>query len=206
MIVHAVWRRRSFAQTVPTLVIADKAQAGPEPVDHIVPDAEIGSKRIGKDDGRRLEAIALHPRDQRLQVLVVAARRAHDDFTAGQVVERAAAMAEALGSQLHVGYAVPFSKVLRDLGLLDRRQVQREGEQRAERYRATLEQRGIKVEAIHVATGAPEKVLINLAAENKAGLVVLGTVGRKKLVGRVLGNTAEQILRLLKADVLALKP
>jgi universal stress protein E len=45
-----------------------------------------------------------------------------------------------------------------------------------------------------------------LAAENKAGLVVLGTVGRKKLVGRVLGNTAEQILRLLKADVLAIKP
>lgn len=123
-----------------------------------------------------------------------------------KVVEQAAVMAAALGSKLHVAYAVPFSRVLRDLGLLNRRQVQREGEQRAEKFRASLEERGIAVEAIHVATGAPEKVLINLAAENKAELVVLGTVGRKKLVGRVLGNTAEQILRLLKADVLAIKP
>jgi universal stress protein E len=123
-----------------------------------------------------------------------------------KVVEQAAAMAEVLGSNLHVGYAVPFSKVLRDLGLSNRKQVQREGEQRAEKFRASLEERGVPIAGIHVATGAPDKVLINLAAENRAGLVVLGTVGRKKLVGRVLGNTAEQILRLLKADVLALKP
>jgi universal stress protein E len=123
-----------------------------------------------------------------------------------KIVEHAAALAAALDSKLHISYVAPFSKVLRDLGLLSKHQLRREGERRAEKFRASLEERGIAVEAIHVAIGAPEKALISLAAENKAGLVVLGTVGRKKLVGRVLGNTAEQILRLLKADVLAIKP
>jgi universal stress protein E len=45
-----------------------------------------------------------------------------------------------------------------------------------------------------------------LAAKKRIGLVVLGCVGRRRLAGRVIGNTAEQILRLLKADVLAIKP
>lgn len=123
-----------------------------------------------------------------------------------RVVEEAAAMAAALGSKLHIAYAIPFSPVLRDLGMLDKAELRREGLRLAERFRQTLEERGIAAEAIHVATGAPERALVNLAAKNQIGLVVLGTVGRKRLVGRVIGNTAEQILRLLKADVLAIKP
>lgn len=122
------------------------------------------------------------------------------------VVERAAAMAAALGAELHVAYAVPFSKVLRDLGILDQGALKREGAKRAKAFAAELESRGIAVAGVHVRAGAPEKVLIDMAAKNSIGLVVLGCVGRKKLVGRVLGNTAEQILRLLKADVLAIKP
>lgn len=122
------------------------------------------------------------------------------------VVQRAASIAAALGAELHIAYAVPFSKVLRDLGVLDRAAIKREGSKRAKAFAAELEALGIEVAGVHVATGAPEKVLINLAAKNSIGLVVLGCVGRKKVVGRVLGNTAEQILRLLKADVLAIKP
>lgn len=123
-----------------------------------------------------------------------------------RIVEEAAALAAALGSKLHIAYAIPFSGVLRDLGMLDKAELRREGLRLAERFRQTVEERGIAAEAIHVATGAPERALVNLAAKNRIGLVVLGTVGRKRLVGRVLGNTAEQILRLLKADVLAIKP
>jgi universal stress protein E len=45
-----------------------------------------------------------------------------------------------------------------------------------------------------------------MAARQKAGLVVIGTIGRKGLKAKVLGNTAKKILSLLKSDVLALKP
>jgi universal stress protein E len=123
-----------------------------------------------------------------------------------EIVEHAAAMSAALGCQLHVGYAVPFSAVLRDLDLVSVTPLRREGERRGEDFRRSLSQRGIAVDGFHVVIGQPEKALVSLAAKQRIGLVVLGCVGRRRLAGRVIGNTAEQILQLLKADVLAIKP
>lgn len=123
-----------------------------------------------------------------------------------EIVDQAAALSAALRCQLHVGYAVPFSRVLRDLDVVDVASLRREGERRAEEFRRSLEQRGITIDDFHVVTGQPDKALVSLAAKKRVGLVVLGCVGRTRLAGRVIGNTAEQILRLLKADVLAIKP
>lgn len=123
-----------------------------------------------------------------------------------EVVEQAAVLSTAFGSRLHVGYSVPYSAVLRDLDVLDVSKLRREGVRRAEEFRSSLARRGIAVDEVHVVAGPPEKTLVSLAAKKRVGLVVLGCVGRKRLAGRVIGNTAEQILRLLKADVLALKP
>lgn len=123
-----------------------------------------------------------------------------------EIVERAAALSGALGCQLHIGYAVPFSTALQDLDIISVSSLRREGLQRAEEFGRSLAQRGIAVDGLHVVTGKPEKALVSLAAKKRIGLVVLGCVGRKRLAGRVIGNTAEQILHLLKADVLAIKP
>jgi universal stress protein E len=123
-----------------------------------------------------------------------------------EIVEQAAAMATALGCRLHVGYAVPHPAALRDLGLVRVSSLRREGVRLAGEFRRSLSQRGITVDGVHVGVGQPEKALVSLAAKNRVGLVVLGCVGRRRLAGRVIGNTAEQILRLLKADVLAIKP
>lgn len=123
-----------------------------------------------------------------------------------RVVEQAVVLADAIGAELRVGYAVPFSPVLRDLDVIDERELRRAGLRRAEGFREALAKRGIEVEPIRVVIGAPEKALVNLAAKTGAAVVVLGCVGRKKLAGRVIGNTAEKLLRLLKADVLAVKP
>lgn len=122
------------------------------------------------------------------------------------IVEKAADMATALGCELHVGYVVPFSVILRDLDIVDESRLLSDGQCRADEFRNSLRERGIEIDGIHVAPGAPEKALINMAARNRIGLVVLGCIGRKKLAGRVIGNTAEQILGLLKADALAIKP
>jgi len=111
-----------------------------------------------------------------------------------------------LGKGLHAAGAAASGVTLDESAPPGSLPAKREGERRAEKFQAALEARGIPVAAMHVATGVPEKALVNLAAENRVGLVVLGIVGRRKLAGRVVGNTAEQILRLLKADVLALKP
>jgi universal stress protein E len=49
-------------------------------------------------------------------------------------------------------------------------------------------------------------VITSEAARTRAQLVVMGTVGRTGIKGRLMGNTAESVLRLLRTDVLALKP
>jgi universal stress protein E len=123
-----------------------------------------------------------------------------------KVVAEASAMAAALGSKLIISYALPISHVLRDLDIIDEYKLKREAQKRLDAYCENLEEEGVPVAANQLVTGAPEKALVNAAAKNRAGLVVLGSVGRKRLAGRVIGNTAEQILRLARADVLAVKP
>lgn len=54
--------------------------------------------------------------------------------------------------------------------------------------------------------GPVEKVITSHAAEVRAQIVVMGTVGRKGLKARLIGNTAEKVLGHLKTDVLAIKP
>jgi universal stress protein E len=50
------------------------------------------------------------------------------------------------------------------------------------------------------------KTIVSEAADKKAQLVVMGTVGRRGVRAQVLGNTAEEVLGLLRADTLTLKP
>ncbi|MBT8142465.1 MAG: universal stress protein [Gammaproteobacteria bacterium] len=123
-----------------------------------------------------------------------------------KIIEHAWEMAKALECKLHVVYAIPISKVLIDLEVLDRRSLRKEGKRLAEKFCARMESKGVEIEGVHVTTGAPEKVLVSTAAKQHARLVVLGCVGRKQLAGRVIGNTAEKILRLVRADVLTIKP
>jgi nucleotide-binding universal stress UspA family protein len=60
--------------------------------------------------------------------------------------------------------------------------------------------------SIHMVAGAPGTVLPRLADDLEVDLIVMGTVGRTGLMGLVIGNTAETILRSVRCSVLALKP
>ena len=84
--------------------------------------------------------------------------------------------------------------------------MRRQAQDRLAKFCQTLEKRGITVDEQRLVTGPPEKALVSAAARSRAGLLVLGCVGRKRLAGRVIGNTAEQILRLANVDVMAIKP
>ena len=54
--------------------------------------------------------------------------------------------------------------------------------------------------------GPVDKVISSDAARVRAQLVVMGTIGRKGIRARLIGNTAEAVLRHLRTDVLTLKP
>ena len=123
-----------------------------------------------------------------------------------KVVEEANALAKLLNCKLVVSYALPVSRVLRDLDVIDEKKMRRKAQDRLAKFCESLEERGITIDDQRLVTGPPEKALVNAAARSRAGLLVLGCVGRKRLAGRVIGNTAEQILRLANVDLLAIKP
>ena len=103
------------------------------------------------------------------------------------------------------GEAIP--SLLADLDLIDTRAyVKNAKKDMAPNVSALAKQLGIPEKAFHIKKGPVERVIASQAASTRAQIVVLGTVGRKGVKARLLGNTAERVLRHLKTDILALKP
>lgn len=59
--------------------------------------------------------------------------------------------------------------------------------------------------AVHVAYGAPSRVVPDLAAQREAGAIVLGTHGRTGLAQALLGSVAEAVFRQAPCPVLTLR-
>ncbi|WP_249362345.1 universal stress protein [Pseudoalteromonas sp. S1608] len=51
---------------------------------------------------------------------------------------------------------------------------------------------------LHIKAGLPEQVFSSLAAKLNADLVIIGSVGNVGIKAKLIGNTAEKIMRLLK--------
>ncbi|MEZ6103852.1 MAG: universal stress protein [Pirellulaceae bacterium] len=61
-------------------------------------------------------------------------------------------------------------------------------------------------ENAHLIKGRPPETIETFVRENSVDLVVMGTVARSGLAGKLIGNTAEQILDRIECSVLAIKP
>ncbi|WP_394174944.1 universal stress protein [Thalassotalea litorea] len=108
---------------------------------------------------------------------------------------------------LDVCYTPVVSDILRDFGVQYLDEIEQDARQNLQNKINHLGKTyGIAVENFHVNAGKPEKVIPSLAAKLHVGLVVVGTIGRSGITGKLLGNTAEEILSLLKTNVLTLKP
>jgi universal stress protein E len=124
-----------------------------------------------------------------------------------KVLATAKALADALGVELEIITAIEIPTLLQDLDLVDPIayvKEAREGMQPAIRKLAA--EHDIPESAFRTKRGPVEKVITSYAARVKAQIVVMGTVGRTGVKARLLGNTAEKVLRHMKTDVLAIKP
>ena len=122
-----------------------------------------------------------------------------------KVLKNASIIAKQINAELHVCYTLPFSPLLRKLGIINKDKL--ESEHKAElQEKLTLlaHSYGIKPDHIHIKAGQVDKVITSVAANCKASVVVVGTLGRVGLEQKLIGNTAESILTLLKTDVLAI--
>ena len=57
-----------------------------------------------------------------------------------------------------------------------------------------------------IKTGSASKVIPSVASKQPAGLVIIGSIRRKGLKAKLMGNIAEGVLALLKTDILVIQP
>lgn len=116
-------------------------------------------------------------------------------------------LARALEVELRILTAVEVPVLLADLDLVDPiayfKQAQQDIQPLISKLAAAHD---IPESAFLCKRGPVDKVITSHAAQVRAQIVVMGTVARKGVKARLLGNTAEQVLRRLKTDVLAIKP
>ena len=123
------------------------------------------------------------------------------------VIETACQYANAMACEIVVLHAIHISPLLTELDLVDEyshaKKIKQELHGQLERLSA---RHGIPVKNFRLKQGPVDKVITSECARLKAQLLVMGTVGRKGVRARLIGNTAEQVLTRLRTDVLALKP
>ena len=133
----------------------------------------------------------------------VAAKRALNR----KVLDAAQRLATGLGVELEIITAIEVPVLLADLDLVDPVAYARDAEAAmAPRIRELAETSDLPISAFRCKRGPVERVIASRAAKVGAQIVVMGTVGRSGVKGRLMGNTAEKVLRHMKTDVLALKP
>ncbi len=124
-----------------------------------------------------------------------------------KVLAAAKGLAAALEVELEIIAAIEVPALLSDLDLVDPEAYARQAREEMEPHILELAAaHRVPESEFHCKRGPVERVISSRAARVGAQIVVLGTVGRKGMRARLLGNTAEQVLRHIKSDVLALKP
>jgi len=180
--------------------------------------------------GHRTESLVHTPLDWQLlrecpvPVLIVAGKKWHRakpvlaclDLASPGAVKRALnhrvlgtarQLASALGVEVEIITAIEIPTLLSDLDLVDPARFAREAQAA---MRPQIEELAraheLPASAFKCKRGPVERVISSRAARIGAQVVVMGTVGRKGVKARLLGNTAEKVLRHIKTDVLAIKP
>lgn len=142
-----------------------------------------------------LAAIDLRHTDRRHQRLNQKVLQAANDY------------AQLIGAKLHCVSAVEVSTVLKDLDIVDPREVQRRLlRQSQEELRALLKPYDIPKTRQHFPIGKAGLAVNQVARKLKTELLVVGTNAKRARVRLGLGNSAQRILARAATDVLAVTP
>jgi universal stress protein A len=79
-----------------------------------------------------------------------------------------------------------------------------EARETLEQWAAKARQRGLKARTV-VKTGTPHQEIVDLATDERADLVVIGTHGRGGLNRALLGSVADRVVRLAPCPVLTVR-
>ena len=124
-----------------------------------------------------------------------------------KLIDAGISFATSTNIPLHICYSLPISPVLKDLGVIDTKTAVKDAKLKyIPIVQGMLGDHNIPLENIHIKAGPASKVIPSIASKHAAGLVIIGSIGRKGLKAKLMGNTAESVLALLKTDILVMQP
>ena len=118
--------------------------------------------------------------------------------------ERAVHLAGHLGAKLYVLYAVDKDRAFH-AGIHygeDLRELERAGKEATEKVAALAEKHGVECEKLVVEGGRAARTIVWEAQEVGADYVVMGAEGMSRLESVLVGNVAQEVLRLADRTVL----
>jgi len=130
-----------------------------------------------------------------------------------KLIETAAWFAETQDGELHVMHAwVPYGeRMMLGAGVTDAEAQRflvgqgRESRHNLERVLAPFTAQ-LESAHVHLIKGDPRAVIAEFATSHSIDLLIVGTVARSGVAGRIIGNTAEAVLRQMPCAMLVVKP
>lgn len=125
------------------------------------------------------------------------------------IMREAGALADELGSALHVvhAYAPPSAAVLEDMAAVTIQALDTRVHDAAKRVlRKVLQDYSIAPARGHLVRAHAVDAITRTAREVKASIVVMGAISRRGLRRLFIGNTAERLLDEIPCDLLVVKP
>lgn len=126
-----------------------------------------------------------------------------DDSPGSRAALRAAIeVAVRLGEPLHIAFAAAPPTIVGEEAREHRSALEDMGRGLLDEALATARQAGVEAE-VHLAAERPVDLLLRLASELDARMIVVGTYGESPLRGAILGSTPHKLLHLADRPVLA---
>lgn len=143
---------------------------------------------------------------------ILAAIDLKNDSTEGklmreQVLTAASEFAKAFNATLHCCFCFELPEILIDLDVIEKDRYQDEvHEKYLPQLSSLAKEFNIAEQNVHVKFGNPEKSIASVATKSKAHAVVIGSMARKGIKGKLFGNTAEKLTSYLYTDMLIIAP
>lgn len=124
-----------------------------------------------------------------------------------QLLECANRLALQTDAVIHCVFVIKVPTVLKDLDIIDARAYFDKARKLVKPAAASLvKSYDISPERIHVEDGLPWGVVSNMSNKLRAQCVVVGSMGRKGIIGKLIGSTAEKIIQTTNTDMLVVSP
>ena len=85
------------------------------------------------------------------------------------------------------------------------KEIERVNDSKYDEFLKTIDLEGVDYEKLLI-KGIPETEIVEIAMEQQANLIVMGTHGRSGIKHLLIGSTAEEVVRTVHCDIIIVKP